>query len=110
MGRTVLVTGGSGYFGSLLAAQLLAAGDKVRTFDIVTPDDDGAGIEHITGDVRDRDAVAAACEGVDVVFHNVAQVPLAKDRHLFEAVNVGGTANLLVAARGAGVDKVVYTS
>ena len=53
--------------------------------------------EFVAGDVRDRAAVRAACEGVDVVFHNVAQVPLAKDRALFDAVNVGGTANVLVA-------------
>ena len=44
------------------------------------------------------------------MFHNVAQVPLAKDRALFDAVNVGGTANVLVAARDAGVAKVVHTS
>jgi nucleoside-diphosphate-sugar epimerase len=44
------------------------------------------------------------------VFHNVAQVPLAKDRALFDEVNVGGTANVLVAARDARVAKVVHTS
>ena len=44
------------------------------------------------------------------MLHNVAQVPLAKDRALFDAVNVVGTANLLVAARDAGVAKVVHTS
>ena len=59
-------------------------------------------------------ATATRCalhvEGVDVVLHNVAQVPLAKDRELFDAVNVVGTANVLVAARDAGVAKVVHTS
>ena len=69
-----------------------------------------AGAEFVAGDVRDRAAVRAACDGVDVVFHNVAQVPLAKDRALFDAVNVGGTANVLVAARDARVAKVVHTS
>ncbi|HEY5170481.1 MAG TPA: NAD-dependent epimerase/dehydratase family protein, partial [Acidimicrobiia bacterium] len=54
--------------------------------------------------------VRDACDGVDVVFHNVAQVPLAKDRALFDEVNVGGTANVLVAARDARVSKVVHTS
>ena len=60
--------------------------------------------------MRDRAAIRAACEGIDVVFHNVAQVPLAKDRALFDSVNVGGTANVLVAARDARVAKVVHTS
>ena len=109
MGRTVLITGGSGYFGTLLAASALARGDRVRTFDLNPPADDGD-VEFVQGDVRDPDAVARACQGVDVVLHNVAQVPLAKDRALFDSVNVGGTANLLVAARNAGVAKVVHTS
>src|SRR5918997_845719 len=107
--RTVLITGGSGYFGTLLAASALARGDRVRTFDL-NPPADGSDVEFVQGDVRDRDAVAKACQGVDVVLHNVAQVPLAKDRALFDSVNVGGTANLLVAARAAGVAKVVHTS
>ena len=53
---------------------------------------------------------ARACDGVDVVLHNVAQVPLARDRALFWSVNVTGTANVLLAARDAGVAKVVHTS
>jgi nucleoside-diphosphate-sugar epimerase len=109
MTRSVLVTGGSGYFGSLLAEHALAQGDAVRIFDVNRPDT-GTAAEYVHGDVRDRRAVRAACEGIDVVFHNVAQVPLAKDRELFDAVNVTGTAHMLVAAREAGVAKVVHTS
>jgi nucleoside-diphosphate-sugar epimerase len=108
MGRSLLVTGGSGYFGSELVERALAQGDTVRIFDL-NPSS-VAGAEFVAGDVRDRAAVRAACEGIDVVFHNVAQVPLAKDRALFDAVNVTGTANLLVGARDAGVAKVVHTS
>ncbi len=110
MGRSVLVTGGSGYFGSLLAATALARGDAVRIFDLNPPGAELTEAEYVAGDVRDRAQLRAACEGVDVVFHNVAQVPLAKDRELFESVNVTGTANMLVAARDAGVAKVVATS
>ncbi len=110
MGRSVLVTGGSGYFGEILAGGAVARGDQVRIFDINPPAASADSIEYVEGDVRDRDAVRAACEGIDVVLHNVAQVPLARDRDLFRSVNVVGTANLLVAAREAGVDKVVHTS
>src|SRR5262249_54729337 len=67
-------------------------------------------VEYIAGDIRDRDAVREACTAVDVVFHNVAQVPLAKDRDLFRSVNVAGTGNVLTAARDAKVGKVVHTS
>jgi nucleoside-diphosphate-sugar epimerase len=107
--RTVLVTGGSGYFGSILAGMALERGDRVRIFD-VNPPAPRPGLEYVAGDVRDRAAVTAACDGADVVLHNVAQVPLARDRDLFWSVNVTGTANVLLAARDRGVAKVVHTS
>ena len=111
MSKTVLVTGGSGYFGSILVDDALARGDTVRVLDLNPPGDGQATkVDYVPGDVRDRPTVRSACEGVDVVLHNVAQVPLAKDRELFWSVNVTGTANVLLAARDAGVDKVVHTS
>src|SRR5437667_9867752 len=110
MARLLLVTGGSGYFGTVLAEQGLTRGDAVRIFDVNPPGPTLAGADFVSGDVRDVAAVRGACDGVDVVFHNVAQVPLAKDRELFDEVNVGGTANVLVAARDARVSKVVHTS
>jgi nucleoside-diphosphate-sugar epimerase len=106
--RTVLVTGGSGYFGSILADMALARGDRVRVFDLNPPADDR--VTYVAGDVRDLPALQEACHGVDVVLNNVAQVPLAKDRDLFWSVNVTGTANVLLAARDQGVAKVVHTS
>jgi nucleoside-diphosphate-sugar epimerase len=109
-GRTVLVTGGSGYFGSVLIEQLQGAGDRVRNFDLAPATWHPEGVEYVQGDIRDAAAVRAACDGVDVVFHNVAQQPLARDKELFTSVNVGGTANLLDAARGHGVSKLVFTS
>lgn len=110
MGRAVLITGGSGYFGSVLTGMALARGDEVRVFDLNPPGDHADRVTFVQGDVRDRAALLAACDGVDVVLHNVAQVPLAKDRDLFWSVNVTGTANVLLAARDAAVGKVVHTS
>ena len=105
-----LITGGSGYFGCLLRDRLLERGDAVRVFDLNDAEDRPATVEYLAGDIRDAAAVARACHDVDVVYHNVAQVPLAKDRELFWSVNHGGTETLLVAARDAGVRKVVHTS
>jgi len=105
-----LVTGGSGYFGEILAQALRAQGRPVRVFDRVDNPDRPADIELCQGDVRDPSAVARAMAGVEEVHHNVAQVPLAKDRELFWAVNVDGTRNVLRAAYDAGVRKVVLTS
>ena len=105
-----LITGGSGYFGCLLRDKLVERTDVVRIFDLVDVDDRPPTVELVRGDIRDPAAVARACEGVDVVYHNVAQVPLAKDRELFWSVNLTGTEHLLEAARSAGVRKIVHTS
>ena len=107
---TSLVTGGSGYFGSLLVRRLLESGHRVRILDLNGPDDDLAGVDFVAGDIRDPSLVRAAVDGIDVVFHNVAQVPLAKDSGLLESVNVEGTRVLLDACIDAGVGKLVHTS
>jgi nucleoside-diphosphate-sugar epimerase len=105
-----LVTGGSGYFGSLLVQELLGRGDRVRVFDLNDADDRPEGVEFVRGDIRDAGAVRRAVDGAAVIHHNVAQVPLAKDRRLFWSVNVDGTDNLLRAALAAGARKVINTS
>jgi nucleoside-diphosphate-sugar epimerase len=105
-----LITGGSGYFGCVLRDRLLERGDAVRVFDLRDADDRPPRVELVAGDLRDPDRVRTACEGIDVVYHNVAQVPLAKDRDLFWSVNHGGTENLLRAVREARVRKLVHTS
>lgn len=110
MSQSALITGGSGYFGCLLRDRLLEQGWSVRVFDLLDADDRPQAVAFVPGDIRDAGAIRAACEGADVVFHNVAQVPLAKDRDLFWSVNLDGTENLLAAVHGAGVRKLVHTS
>jgi len=105
-----LVTGGSGYFGSLLTRRLLTRGHEVRVLDLHDASDRPPDVEFVPGDIRDPAAVAQAVEGVDTVFHNVAQVPLARDPHLLRSVNVDGTRIVLDASRDAEVGKVVHTS
>lgn len=104
-----LVTGGAGYFGTLLVEALVKDGKKVRILDVHDADLP-VGVEKIRADIRDAKAVERACEGARVVHHNVALVPLAKDKEAFFAVNEGGTKNLLEAAKKQKVQKVVCMS
>ena len=95
-----VVTGGSGYFGNVLCAALVAGGHEVVNLDISPVELPGV---HFEGcDIRDRIGVRDVFEGADVVFHNVAQVPLARDPDLFDSVNREGTAAMLWAAEQYG--------
>ncbi len=105
-----LVTGGAGYFGSLLVDRLHRMGEQVRVLDISEDHDLPDDVEVVHADIRDQSAVKKACQGISRVHHNVALVPLAKDRSAFWAVNRDGTRHLLQAAIDAGVEKVLYTS
>lgn len=107
---TVLVTGGAGYFGTVLVRRLVDRAARCRVFDLGDAEDRPPGVEFQRGDIRDLDAVRRACQGAVSVHHNVAQVALAKDRHPLESVNIHGTRNLLQAALEAGVKKIIYTS
>jgi len=116
---TMLVTGGAGFIGSHLVEQLLGLGHDVRVLDDfstgrrenIAPFE--ADIDLHVGDIRNIDAVRAAMRGVDVVFHEaaLASVPRSVDDPVTSnKVNVGGTLNVLVAARDAGVGRLVYAS
>src|ERR1700730_12603728 len=107
---TALVTGGSGYFGNILVQKLRDRGYTVRIFDMHKPEDHDPGLEFCQGDIRDSSAIGAAALGVELAFHNIAQVPLAKDSKLFWSVNRDGTRNLLDACVSKQVRKVIYTS
>jgi len=83
----------------------------VRAFDRVDPGNSLPGVEWRTGDVRDVAALRRACEGCEVVFHLASLNPQRKaNLETMRAVNVGGTGNILEAARAAGVRRVVYLS
>jgi nucleoside-diphosphate-sugar epimerase len=107
---TSLVTGGSGYFGSLLVHRLVATGHHVRVLDLNDADDRPADVQMIVGDIRNSEVVERAVNGCDMVFNSVAQVPLSRDDKLLRSVNVDGTAMLLHHAARLGVSKVVHIS
>jgi nucleoside-diphosphate-sugar epimerase len=105
-----LVTGGAGYFGTLLVARLRAAGARVRIFDINDAEERAPDVEMFRGDIQDPAAVRRSLEGVSIVHHNVAMVPLAKDKAAFWSVNRDGTRNVLEAALAARPRKIVHMS
>ncbi len=122
--RTWLVTGAAGFIGSHLVQELLALGQTVVGLDNfatgyqVNLDEATAGaragaFRFVEGDIRDPDACRAACEGVQLVLHQAALASVPRsiaDPVTSSQVNVEGFLNVLVAARDAGVQRVVYAS
>jgi len=106
------LSGGAGFLGLHLSRRLLADGHHVRTLDVVPLDDAKleSSVEELRGDVRDADQVRALVEGADVVVHAAAALPIQASRESIRSVNVGGTENILQAARDAGVRRVVFIS
>lgn len=113
-----LVTGGAGFIGSNIAAQLLADGHEVTVLDNLLSGyrenvDALDGVRFIEGDIRDEAAVANAIKGAEVVFHLAASVGNKRsiDHPLDDSdINVMGTLRVLEAARKEGVRKIVASS
>jgi UDP-glucose 4-epimerase len=115
----VLVTGGAGFIGSHLTRELLSRGNTVRVLDnFVTGKRENLAeiaprIEVIEGDLRDAAACRSACSDVETVYHlgALGSVPRSiEDPLTTNAVNITGTLNILVAAREAGISRVVFSS
>src|SRR5690606_28807508 len=111
-----LVTGGAGFIGSHLAEELLRRGERVRIVDsLVTGKRENLAhlqaAEFIQGDLADYDVARRAVEGVDYVLHQAAipsvlrsvEDPITSNR-----ANIDASLNVLVAARDAGVRRVVF--
>ena len=111
---TTLVTGAAGFLGSHVTRQLVARGDTVRV--LMRPSSNNRAIsdlslEYMTGDLRDAGSLERAMSGMKRVFHLAADYRLwAKHPQEIYDSNVGGTKNLLAAAKSAGIEQLVYTS
>src|SRR5262245_7784341 len=117
--KKFLVTGIAGFIGSGIARGLIQQGHNVRGLD-----DFSTGKRENIAEIQnsldfreasllDPDSLASACEGIDCVFHQAAIPSVPKSvaaPKLTNSVNVEGTLNLLIAARDAGVKRVVYAA
>ena len=116
--KSVFVTGGAGYIGSLLVPSLLAKGYRVTVFDILYYGDDflpkdNPALTIVKGDIRDTQALAGALAGHDVVI-NLACISndasFALDEHLSTSVNLDAFEPMVEAAKAAGVKRFIYAS
>ena len=106
-----LVTGGGGFVGGYVVERLLARGYGVRSFGrSAQPELERRGVEVCCGDLADADAVAAACEGVDMVFHVAARAGVWGSWLSYYRPNVVGTRNVVAACQARGVGRLIYTS
>lgn len=109
-GKSFLVTGGAGFMGINLIRYLLARGHKVRSYDIAPftyPEADRISV--LQGDIRDRSLHAQAFDGIDVVVHCAAALPLA-DHDEIRSTNVEGTRMLLETAQERGIERFIHIS
>ena len=106
-----LVTGGGGFLGRYVVEQLVARGDRVRSLSRGDYPELGAlGVEVLRGDLRDADVVAAACEGMDVVYHTAGVAGIWGPWKHFHGINTVGTLHVVAGCRRHGVTRLVYTS
>ena len=106
-----LVTGGGGFLGQAIVRGLRRRGAEVRSFSRHSHGAlDALGVEQRAGDLADSEAVAAAVQGCDIVFHVAARPGIWGDYEEYHRPNVLGTQNVIAACRAHGVRRLVYTS
>ena len=111
---STLVTGAAGFLGSHVTRQLVARGEEVRVLIRASSSNRAISdlpLEYVTGDLRDPASLERAMKGVRRVFHVAADYRLwaKRSQEIYDS-NVGGTKNLLAAAKAAGVAQLIYTS
>ncbi|MBI1297008.1 NAD-dependent epimerase/dehydratase family protein [bacterium] len=108
--KTFLLTGGAGFLGINMTRYLLARGHKVVSLDIADFDypERGQVTIHI-GDIRNRADVDRAIQGVDMVIHTAAALPLYKAEDIY-STDIDGIRTVLQASQDAGVERMIHIS
>jgi nucleoside-diphosphate-sugar epimerase len=111
MAKRYLVTGGSGFLGINMIRYLLEQGQEVTSMDIAEFDYDDCKdkIKIVTGDIRDKSKVEEAMQGVDIVIHTAAALPLYKKEDIF-STDIDGTGNLIECAYNNKTERFIQVS
>ncbi|MEM8534013.1 MAG: NAD(P)-dependent oxidoreductase [Chloroflexota bacterium] len=106
-----MITGGAGFLGINMVRYLLKRGHAVTSLDVADFDypDAKSQIKIVKGDIRDRSSVDRAMEGVDVVIHTAAALPLYKKEDIF-STDIDGTRNICQSAHEHNVARVIHIS
>ncbi len=106
-----LITGGAGFLGINMIRWLLGRGHEVVSLDLAPFDyaDARDRVTAITGDIRDRATVDRAMEGVNIVVHTAAALPLYSKKDIY-TTDIGGTKTILASAEAHGVERVIHIS
>lgn len=119
MAEKWLVTGGAGFIGSHIVEDLVRRGHKVRIFDDMSSGREEhlaavrRDVELVVGDLRDAGAVRRAMKGIQFVSHQAALRAVERSMHdpvSYNDVNITGTLHVLMAARDAGAQRVMFAS
>lgn len=107
----ILVTGGGGFLGSAVCRQLRERDHQVGAFQRqpalhLEP----LGVQSIQGDITEKEAIAAACEGYDAVVHTAGKAGVWGDPQEYRRINVDGTRNVIEACIQHGIRWLVHTS
>jgi nucleoside-diphosphate-sugar epimerase len=107
----VLVTGGGGFLGGAIVQMLCERGDDVRSFARGEyPRLTTLGVQQFRGDLVDKEAVAKAARGCELVLHVAAKAGIWGSYRDFHQANVVGTENVIAACRSNNITRLVYTS
>ncbi len=108
--KTYLITGGAGFLGINITRYLLKRGHKVVSLDIEPFDyPERPQITEITGDIRDKAAVERSMQGIDIVIHTAAALPLYSDEDIY-TTDIDGTRNVIDSAFRNNVERFIHIS
>ena len=106
-----LVTGAGGFLGLYIVEMLVKRGDRVRALCRGQYQKlDSLGVETVEADLRDRDAVVAACQDIDVVYHVAGAAGIWGSWNHYYGINTLGTQHVVAGCRTHGLRRLVYTS